>query len=84
LYVQIQRNWRGYYVRKYIFNYRTYKEYLKGVMEINEIVRARAKVEQDRVEKERAEREEYLHEVREWGRVGGGVWRGSMLGFTIE
>ena len=61
---QIQRNWRGYYVRRYIFNYRAYKEYLRGVVLINEITRSRIKEERERVEREQAEREEKIQEVK--------------------
>merc|ERR1712226_1444886 len=35
----IQRRWRGFYTRKYIFNYYSRKRYLEGLMIKNEIVR---------------------------------------------
>lgn len=35
----IQRFWRGFYIRKYIFNYYSRKRYLLGVLAKNEIVR---------------------------------------------
>lgn len=35
----IQKSWRGYYIRKYIFNYYTRKRYFQGLVEKNEIVR---------------------------------------------
>ncbi|XP_054514951.1 spermatogenesis-associated protein 17 isoform X5 [Pan troglodytes] len=37
--VQIQRRWRGYRVRKYLFNYYYLKEYLKVVSETNDAIR---------------------------------------------
>ena len=36
---QIQGAWRGYYVRKYVFNYYAQKSYLEGLKRKNEIVR---------------------------------------------
>ena len=63
--VQIQRNWRGYYVRKYVFDYRAYKEYLKGVMAINEITRAWIREESERIQQEKLARETQMQEV--WG-----------------
>lgn len=62
---RIQRNWRGYYVRRYVFNYRAYKEYLRGVVLINEITRSRIKEEREREEREQAEREEKIQELQE-------------------
>lgn len=35
----IQKSWRGYYVRKYIYNYHSRKRYLQGLVAKNEIVR---------------------------------------------
>ena len=66
-----------------MFDYRAYKEYLKGVMEINEIVRTHTKEEQARVERERAQREEHLQEVcvsRGGGGGAGGRRRGTRGG----
>lgn len=60
---QIQKNWRGYYARKSVFNYRTYKEYLAGVMATNEIIRARIKKEKERADQERATRDDLIQEV---------------------
>nr|XP_018886125.2 spermatogenesis-associated protein 17 isoform X2 [Gorilla gorilla gorilla]XP_018886129.2 spermatogenesis-associated protein 17 isoform X2 [Gorilla gorilla gorilla]XP_018886132.2 spermatogenesis-associated protein 17 isoform X2 [Gorilla gorilla gorilla] len=37
--VRIQRRWRGYRVRKYLFNYYYLKEYLKVVSETNDAIR---------------------------------------------
>eukprot|EP00795_Rhopilema_esculentum_P013505 gene13505-4385_t len=37
--VKIQTQWRGFFVRKYIFNYYARKRYLLALMERNEIVR---------------------------------------------
>lgn len=36
---QIQRVWRGFYVRKYIHNFYARKNYLEGVVIKNELVR---------------------------------------------
>ena len=36
---QIQKMWRGYYVRKYVFNYYSRKRYLEALQIKNEIVR---------------------------------------------
>lgn len=36
---QIQKLWRGVYVRKYIHNFYARKNYLDGVSRINEVVR---------------------------------------------
>ncbi|KAM7436053.1 spermatogenesis-associated protein 17 [Porites harrisoni] len=35
----IQKFWRGFYVRKYIYNYHSRKRYLQGIVAKNEIVR---------------------------------------------
>uniref|UniRef100_A0A2K6FS83 Spermatosis associated 17 n=1 Tax=Propithecus coquereli TaxID=379532 RepID=A0A2K6FS83_PROCO len=37
--VRIQRRWRGYKVRKYLFNYFYFKEYLRAVSETNDAIR---------------------------------------------
>nr|XP_020040300.1 spermatogenesis-associated protein 17 [Castor canadensis] len=37
--VRIQRQWRGYRIRKYCFNYYYLKEYLKAVSETNDAIR---------------------------------------------
>ncbi|XP_008589521.1 PREDICTED: spermatogenesis-associated protein 17 [Galeopterus variegatus] len=37
--VRIQRWWRGYKIRKYVFNYFYLKEYLKAVSETNDAIR---------------------------------------------
>uniref|UniRef100_U3BIE7 Spermatogenesis-associated protein 17 n=1 Tax=Callithrix jacchus TaxID=9483 RepID=U3BIE7_CALJA len=37
--VRIQRRWRGYRVRKYVFNYYYFKEYLRVVSETNDAIR---------------------------------------------
>ncbi|XP_021566052.1 spermatogenesis-associated protein 17-like, partial [Carlito syrichta] len=36
--VRIQRRWRGYKVRKYLFNYFYLKEYLRAVSETNDAI----------------------------------------------
>ncbi len=36
---QIQGLWRGYYVRKYVFDYYAQREYLEGLVRKNELVR---------------------------------------------
>jgi len=36
---QIQRMWRGYFIRKYTFNFYSRKRYLEGLMVKNEIIR---------------------------------------------
>ncbi|XP_012601055.1 spermatogenesis-associated protein 17 [Microcebus murinus] len=37
--VRIQKRWRGYKVRKYLFNYFYFKEYLRAVSETNDAIR---------------------------------------------
>lgn len=37
--LQVQKTWRGFYTRKYIFNYHSRKKYLEGLKIKNEIVR---------------------------------------------
>ena len=63
LYLQIQRNWRGYYVRRFVFDYRAYKAYLCGVVAVNERVRAYIRQEEEKREQERQAREDHMHEV---------------------
>lgn len=37
--LQIQKMWRGYYIRKYVFNYYSRKRYLEALQVKNEIIR---------------------------------------------
>ncbi|TNM90693.1 hypothetical protein fugu_002982, partial [Takifugu bimaculatus] len=54
--VKIQKLWRGFYVRKYIHNFYTRKNYLNGVLITNELVRR----EMDKLEEvHRRERENF-------------------------
>lgn len=64
---QIQRAWRGYYVRKYVFDYHAQKQYLSELRKKNEAVRQRLAEYQMREESERAAREERVMEVCERG-----------------
>lgn len=60
---QIQRCWRGYYVRKFVFDYRAYREYLEGVIKINEITRAYIREQSEKVEQEKLRRETQTYKV---------------------
>ena len=62
---QIQRAWRGYYVRKYVFDYHAQRQYLSELREKNEAVRKRLAEHQEREERERLAREERVMEVSE-------------------
>ena len=62
--LQIQCTWKGYYVRKYVFNYYAYKKYMEGLAKKNEIVRARLREEREKAIEERLNREERIQEVR--------------------
>ena len=61
--MQIQSAWRGYYVRKYVFNYSAYKEYLANVVKTNETVLAKLKQEREKAEEESLVRKEKVQEV---------------------
>ena len=37
--IQVQKVWRGYYVRKYVFNYYSRKKYLEGLLVKNAMIR---------------------------------------------
>ncbi|XP_055000625.1 spermatogenesis-associated protein 17 isoform X1 [Sorex araneus] len=60
--VKIQRQWRGYKIRKYCFNYFYLKEYLRAVSETNEAIREAleefAEMKEREDKKARLEREE--------------------------
>lgn len=61
---QIQSTWKGYYVRKYVFDYYVHKEDMKQLVKKNEEVRVQLKVEQEKEERERLLREEKELEVQ--------------------
>jgi hypothetical protein len=52
---QIQSRWRGYYVRKYVFDFYAQRRYLTELRRKNEIVGRR--LEEARMQKEREETE---------------------------
>ncbi len=60
---QIQSTWKGYYVRKYVFNYSAYKEYMVNLVKTNETVLAKLKQEREKAVEERLNREEKIQEV---------------------
>ncbi|XP_055465153.1 spermatogenesis-associated protein 17 isoform X2 [Psammomys obesus] len=78
--VEIQRQWRGYRIRKYCFNYYYLKEYLKAVSETNDAIREaleeftdmkereerKARLEQEEKEKEeQARKMHYMLSTRQ-------------------
>ena len=50
-------------MRKYVFNYHTYRAYMNGLILTNEMVREQLKNEWEKAEMERAARDDQLHEV---------------------
>eukprot|EP00794_Sanderia_malayensis_P017456 gene17456-19203_t len=68
---KIQTSWRGYYIRKYIFNYYARKKYLDALVKRNEIVRRdldaianHMKAEQEREKNEIQQREKEMNARR--------------------
>ena len=51
-------------MRRFVFDYRAYKAYLRGVVAVNEQTRLRIQEEKEREERERTAREDHLHEMQ--------------------
>eukprot|EP00112_Aurelia_sp_Birch-Aquarium-sp1_P006293 Seg1697.10_Seg1697.9 transcript_id=Seg1697.10_Seg1697.9/GoldUCD/mRNA.D3Y31 product="Spermatogenesis-associated protein 17" protein_id=Seg1697.10_Seg1697.9/GoldUCD/D3Y31 len=63
---KIQTQWRGYYVRKYIFNYYARKKYLLALVDRNELVRKELEViSMQRTAEESRQKEEKKQEAKE-------------------
>ena len=54
--LQIQKIWRGYYSRKYIFNYYKRKAYLQAIQQKNEIVLKELKEYKDYLDRQAEEK----------------------------
>jgi hypothetical protein len=61
---KIQGTWRGYYVRKYVFDYHAQQRYLRELRRKNEAVRERLAQFKIRQDLEQSAREETLMELR--------------------
>lgn len=64
VFVQIQSAWKGYYVRKYVFDYYAHKWSMEELIKKNEETRNQLQAQQEREERERALLEEKQQEVR--------------------
>uniref|UniRef100_A0A1I8IU60 Spermatogenesis associated 17 n=1 Tax=Macrostomum lignano TaxID=282301 RepID=A0A1I8IU60_9PLAT len=65
---QIQKMWRGFYVRKYVFDYYSRKKYLESLVAKNEMIRSELAEQEEAMRREarKREEEETRRRLRAW------------------